>query len=90
MISLLESEHFKRDYDNYKTQINNLSRDDLKQRANELLNRLIGEIKILDSQHQELFTTHKMPMRLEESKKKILDIRKELDRFLKDCSTIKT
>jgi hypothetical protein len=90
MISLLESEHFKRDYDNYKTQINNLSRDDLKQRANELLNRLIGEIKILDSQHQELFTTHKMPMRLEESKKKILDIRKELDRFLKDCLTIKT
>jgi hypothetical protein len=90
MISLLESEHFKRDYDNYKTQINNLNRDDLKQRANELLNRLIGEIKMLDSQHQELFTTHKMPMRLEESKKKILDIRKELDRFLKDCSTIKT
>jgi hypothetical protein len=90
MISLLESEHFKRDYANYKTQINTLSRDDLKQRANELLNRLIGEIKILDSQHQELFTTHKMPMRLEESKKKILDIRKELDRFLKDCLSIKT
>jgi hypothetical protein len=90
MISLLKSEHFKRDYDNYKTQIDNLSRDELKQRANELLNRLIGEIKMLDSQHQELFTTHKMPMRLEESKKKILDIRKELDRFLKDCLTIKT
>jgi hypothetical protein len=28
-------------------------------------------------------------MRLEESKKKIIDIRKELDRFLKDCSAIK-
>jgi hemerythrin len=55
-----------------------------------LLNRLVGEIKFLDTQHRELFTTHKMPMRLEESKKKITDIRKELDRFLKDCLAIKT
>jgi hypothetical protein len=90
MISLLESEHFKRDYANYKNQISNIQREDLKQRANDLLNKLISEIKMVDLQHQELFATHKMPMRLEESKKKILDIRKELDRFLKDCTAIKS
>jgi len=90
MISLLDSDKFKAEYNSFKQQINEIPREDLKKKGEEMLNRLVGEIKFLDTQHRELFTTHKMPMRLEESKKKITDIRKELDRFLKDCLSIKT
>jgi hypothetical protein len=89
MISLLDSDKFKTEYNSFKQRINEIPREDLKKKGEELLNRLVGEIKFLDTQHRELFTTHKMPMRLEESKKKITDIRKDLDRFLKDCSAIK-
>lgn len=89
MISLLESDKFKTEYNNFRQQISELAREDLKKRGDQLLNKLVGEIKFLDTQHREMFTSHKVPMRLEESKKKITQLRKELDKFIKDCSTVK-
>ena len=89
MISLLQSEGFKREYQRYSSAINNIEDKESKEKAKLLLGKLINEIKILDSQNQEMFFSRKVPIRLDDSKKKISDLRKELDQFLNDVKSRK-
>jgi hypothetical protein len=84
MLTLLKSEKFQKDYRDYKTAIASLTNPDTKKRAEQLLTKLVNEVKFIDSRHQELFLTGNTPARLEESKLTINSIRKQLDRIIKN------
>jgi hypothetical protein len=83
MISLLESETFKKEYQKYKNAIDILQDDKIREDAKLSLAKLVNEIKVLDSQNQEMFFSRNTPTRLDETKKKINNLRKELDNFIK-------
>ena len=89
MISLFESETFKKEYRRYREEIDAIPVDDIREKAKSLLAKLVSEIKFLDSQHQDLFSTHKVPMRLEDTKRKITMLRKDLEKFLNDAKSLK-
>jgi hypothetical protein len=89
MISLFESETFKKEYRRYREEIDTIPVEEVREKAKSLLAKLVSEIKFLDSQHQDLFSTHKVPMRLDETKKKIGSLRKDLERFLNDAKNTK-
>jgi hypothetical protein len=84
MLTILRSEKFQKDYEDYKTAISLLTNPDTKKRADQLLTKLVNEVKIIDSRHQELFLTGNVPSRLDESKLNIASIRKQLDRIVKN------
>ena len=84
MLTILRSEKFQKDYEDYKTAISLLTNPDTKKRADQLLTKLVNEVKFIDSRHQELFLTGNTPARLDESKMNIASIRKQLDRILKN------
>lgn len=89
MLELYKSQRFQQEYTDYRNQISVISVPDVCQRAENLLAKLVGEVKFLDKQHEEMVVTNKLPMRLTESKSKIKEIRKELDILLKDFNSIK-
>jgi len=84
MLALYNSERFQREYANYRSRIDELATPSVRQRAENLLANLVGEVKFLDKQHEEMFVSNKLPVRLNESKSKIQNTRRELERLLKD------
>jgi 6-phosphogluconate dehydrogenase len=83
MSSLLQSEKFQQEYKQYQEKISKICVDDQRKFAEITLAKLVSEVKFLDSYNHELFTTHMMPVKLDESKKKLIVLRKELDKILK-------
>jgi predicted nuclease with TOPRIM domain len=87
MLSLLKNERFQAEYREWKNKINRIDNDNLKIELQELLNKLVNEIKRLDNQHQELFTSHHLPVGVDETKSNITDIRKKILKKLKEYSS---
>lgn len=87
MLSLLQSEKFQLEYQQYQETISKIYLDDQRKFAEIALAKLISEIKFIDSQNYELFTTHLMPARLNEAKIKLIVLRNELDKILKNNQT---
>jgi len=88
MLALYKSEKFQKEYQEYMRQIEEISMPAVRQRAETLLANLVGEVKFLDRQHEEMFVTNKLPMRLGESKSKLMEIRRDLTKLLKDSKTL--
>jgi hypothetical protein len=57
-----------------------------KQESQQLLNKLIAEIKKLDSMHMEMIYTKQMPSMGSDMKQDILSLRKKLDSKLKSLN----
>jgi hypothetical protein len=87
MLALYNSERFQREYANYRSRIDEISTPSTRQRAETLLANLVGEVKFLDKQHEEILISNRLPVRLNESTSKIQDIRKDLERLLKDSKS---
>lgn len=87
MLSLLQSKKFQLEYQQYQETISKIYLDDQRKFAEIALAKLISEIKFIDSQNYELFTTHLMPARLNEAKIKLIVLRNELDKILKNNQT---
>jgi hypothetical protein len=88
MLALYKSEKFQKEYQEYMRQIEEIALPAVRQRAETLLANLVGEVKFLDRQHEEMFVTNKLPMRLGESKSKLMEIRRDLTKLLKDSKTL--
>ncbi len=87
MLSLLKNERFLAEYNEWKNKIDDLDNPSLKTELQELLNKLVFEIKKLDNQHQELFSSHHLPTGVSETKSNIVDIRKKILKKLRDYSS---
>lgn len=84
MLTLFKSKKFQEEYNTYKTVIEQIDNEKIKADLETLLSKLILEVRAVDQQHQELLATRKMPALTDDSKTRILEIRKQLDRRVRD------
>ena len=83
---LQKSSRFQEDYERYSTAIASLPDGAAKQESQQLLNKLISEIKKLDSMHMEMIYSRQLPTMGGDMKQDITAIRKKLETRLKDWS----
>lgn len=83
MLSLTKSQRFQEEYNTYKEVANSVTDESLKKTIEGLLSKLVAEIKIIDSQHIDILS-NKNSVANSENKDKILEIRRQLDRIVKD------
>ena len=85
MSNLLEkSSRFQEDYTRYQSIIAEMAEGDFKQDVSQLLKRLVGEIKKLDSMHMEMVYTRQLPSMGGDMKQGITAIRRQLENKIKD------
>ena len=85
MSNLLQrSSRFQEDCAKYRTAIDSMPDGAAKQESQQLLNKLIAEIKKLDSMHMEMIYSRQLPTMGGEMKQDITAIRKRLETRLKD------
>ena len=85
MSNLLEkSSRFQEDYTRYQSAIAEMPEGDFKQDVNQLLKKLVGEIKKLDSMHMEMVYTRQLPSMGGDMKQGITAIRRQLENKIKD------
>ena len=83
---LQKSSRFQKEYERYLTAINTMPDGPVKQESQQLLNKLILEIKKLDTMHMEMIYTKQMPSMGSDMKQDILTLRKKLDSKLKNLN----
>ena len=81
---LQKSSRFQEDCAKYRTAIDSMPDGAAKQESQQLLNKLIAEIKKLDSMHMEMVYSRQLPTMGGEMKQDITAIRKRLETRLKD------
>jgi hypothetical protein len=86
MSSLIKSTRFQEDCEKYRTAIASMPEGAAKQESQQLLNKLIAEIKKLDSMHMEMVYSRQLPTMGSEMKQDITAIRKKLETRIKDWS----
>ena len=80
MSNLLQrSSRFQEDCAKYRTAIGTMPDGPAKQESQQLLNKLIGEIKKLDRMHMEMIYSRQLPTMGGDMKQDITNIRKQLD-----------
>jgi hypothetical protein len=85
MSNLLEkSSRFREDYARYQSIIAEIPEGDFKQDVSQLLKKLVGEIKKLDSMHMEMVYTRQLPSMGGDMKQEITAIRRQLETKIKD------
>ena len=85
MSNLLQrSSRFQEDCEKYRTAIDSMPDGAAKQESQQLLNKLIGEIKKLDSMHMEMVYSRQLPSMGGEMKQDITAIRQKLETRIKD------
>ena len=85
---LQRSSRFQEDCTKYRTAIDSMPDGASKQESQQLLNKLIAEIKKLDSMHMEMVYSRQLPTLGRDIKQDITDLRKKLETTLKDLSKI--
>jgi hypothetical protein len=86
MLSLLKSEKFQNECNLYREKISKISNEQVKEKAELLLKKLIAEVRAIDSHHQEMFTGNRPSSELVDSRTKIAEARKHLERLIKDSA----
>ena len=83
MMSLLNSDRFRNEYKQFQTQIESISDESAKKELSELLGKLVNEVRKLDSMHQELGMRPRLPTGSDETKSRIIELRKQIQTKLK-------
>ena len=83
MLSLTKSQRFQEEYNTYKEVANSVTDESIKRNVEGLLSKLVAEVKMLDAQHVDILS-NKNTVANNENKDKILEIRRQLDRIVKD------
>jgi hypothetical protein len=81
---LQKSSRFQEDYTRYQSIIAEMPEGDFKQDISQLLKKLVGEIKKLDSMHMEMVYTRQLPSMGGDMKQEITAIRRQLETKIKD------
>ena len=83
---LQRSSRFQEDCAKYRTAIGTMPDGPAKQESQQLLNKLIAEIKKLDSMHMEMIYSRQLPTMGGDMKQDITNIRKQLETRIRDWS----
>ena len=83
---LQRSSRFQEDCARYRTAIETMPNGAAKQESQQLLNKLIAEIKKLDSMHMEMIYSHQLPSMGSDMKQNITALRKKLETRIRDWS----
>jgi hypothetical protein len=86
---LQKSSRFREDCDRYQSAIDEMPDGDFKQEVNQLLKKLVGEIKKLDSLHMEMIYTRQLPSMGGDMKQEITTTRRQLETKIKDWNESK-
>jgi hypothetical protein len=81
---MLKNERFQSEYRSWRIKVDSMSDCNQKTELLELLNKLVNEVKKLDTFHEELVRSHSLPMGLDESKSRIAEIRKKIQKRIND------
>jgi hypothetical protein len=81
---LQKSSRLQEDYERYSTAIDTMPDGAVKQESQQLLNKLVAEIKKLDSMHMEMIYSRQLPTMGSEMKQDITAIRKKLETRIRD------
>jgi uncharacterized membrane protein YgaE (UPF0421/DUF939 family) len=85
MLSLIKSSQFQIEYKEFFSKIQKIPDDQpVKQELTAMLNQLLQEVKSIDIQHQELTMMQSISSGVNDSKRKITEIRRQLVRKLAD------
>jgi uncharacterized membrane protein YgaE (UPF0421/DUF939 family) len=82
MLSILKSERFQKEYQEYQNKIEKITDDIVRTQANGLLKSLVNEIQKLDNQHQDMFAAKNNSSGLSDIRNNVADIRKKLQMIL--------
>ncbi len=86
-MKIYESERFQFEYRSFKEQINQIDNSNLKRELEDMLMKLVTEVKSLDKQHDDLYNLSKLDRdSINDSRKNISDIRKKLTKRIEDFS----
>lgn len=78
-----KSSRFQHDQQRYLAQIQQIPDGPFKKEVQELFNKLVAEVRKLDTMHMEMIYTKQMPSMGTDMKQDIVTIRKKLDSKLK-------
>lgn len=82
MISIRNSDVFKQDYTRYQKAIREITHEPTQKECLNLLLKLANEVAIIDMHHETLITTSRLPEDIKESRQKIINLKKTLDKTL--------
>jgi hypothetical protein len=81
-MQLSNSERFNLEYNTFKEKISNIGDESVRKNLNELLTRLVAEVKAIDMYHQDLAMATKMPNNNVDHRSNLLSIRKQINLLL--------
>lgn len=82
--SLENSERFKKEYREFSDKISKIENEQLRKELSAKLTELLKEVRYIDSQHEEILMRKALPATVPETRSKLAEIRKYLDRRLKE------
>jgi hypothetical protein len=84
-MQLLKSEKFITEYNEFKQRLSLVTDKRMKDEIDGLIATLVAEIRCVDQYHQSLIMGGKVSSMVDDSRDKIRDLRKKIDRRLQDC-----
>ena len=88
MLNLSNSLRFKEDYNNLSNRIDKITNEKLQSELRKLLVQLVNEVRNIDKNHERLLYDKKLPDSTVDSKSKLLEIRRKIDKRLSDWNRI--
>lgn len=89
MISLEKSERFQQEYNRYQTYLEKIENPKLKAEFELLLKSLTQEVKKINEQHQQLSMRNTLSDVVHDSRNRLSDVRKKLEKIIKDVDRSK-
>ena len=84
MLTLLKSERFQKEYQEFSKQISLIENESFKKEMNGLLNKLLHEVKSIDNNAAQLIIGQTLLQRSDDSRETVLGLRRELSKKLAD------
>ena len=85
MLNTIEnSEVFKKEFYMFSEKISRVQDETAKKELSSKLNKLLKEVRQIDSQHRDIFDKQTIPSTVPESRTKLMELRRYLDTRLKE------
>jgi hypothetical protein len=87
MLNTIEnSEVFKKEFRTFGEKISLIKDEQTRKELNSKLNELLREVRMIDSQHRDIFDKKTISSNVPESRSKLMELRRYLDTRLKEFS----
>jgi hypothetical protein len=87
MLNTIEnSEVFRKEFQMFNEKISLIQDETVKKELSSKLNELLREVRLIDSQHRDIFDKKTIASTVPESRSKLMELRRHLDKKLKEFS----